>query len=154
MAASVRIIVQTDGAALDRIIHGLRARAENLSPFFEQLKAELLETEAARFAAEGAIDGEAKWQDLATATARFKAKHFPGRPILQRSGEMLTAVLHPTEEITAHSMTLTVDNAYAIYHASSQPRESNLPRRQFFVLTAKEKSRIVTRLRNYLAGLG
>lgn len=137
-----------------RRLDGLLANLDDLTPVWDQLEADWTETMKAKFAGEGEVAGEAeteKWAPLSTRYAKWKARKFPGTKILHRTGALEAAATNPTVEKTAHSLTLTVAGVpYAIYHQSHEPRESNLPRRDFASLTAAQKTRIYGYFRGHL----
>lgn len=137
---------------LNAKLHGYLGRCLDLSPAFEDIARDWSESRVEVFAGAGAYDGLDGWPELSKRYARWKEKHYPGRLMLVRTGELIKAVVFPETEITAQSLTMTIDNDYAIYHHSSEPRESNLPRRQIASLGAAQKSRWVRILRKHIAG--
>lgn len=148
---AVKLLVSVEGeVAASRIIHGAEDRARDLRPFFNAAKAEIIATETARFAEQGAVDGEPAWAALRGQYAKWKARRHPGQPILQRSGALLADVTNPTTQIEATQMTLTVATAYAVYHASRRERTSSLPRRPFFTLNKRQVGRLQRLLREWL----
>lgn len=68
--------------------------------------------------------------------ASWKAKHFPGRPILVRTGALKQSMITKGAEgnITAIGKTQAIFGTsipYGIYHDSDKRRKSKLPRRNF-----------------------
>lgn len=57
-----------------------------------------------QFAEEGSGPGRGKWADLSPAYAKWKEQHFPGQPILQRTGDMQRAL---TDSADPHAMRTT-----------------------------------------------
>lgn len=118
---------------------------------------EVNETRREIMEAEGAYEQPA-WEPLADRTRRQKAKLHGTGPfkILRRSGELFSAVTNPDVFMGPYELVMRVDNPYAIYHQSSKPRMKRadggdrLPRRPFYDLTGREKSRLVVIARQRL----
>ena len=138
-----------------RTLHGAMANADDLAPLFDAIAAEVRGSIAARFAGEGAADGQPAWAALSADYAAWKAKRYPNQPILQRTGKLLAAASNPTATTTATSLTMTIESDYAVYRESRRPRGGRLPRRAFMALSGKQRARITRLLRDHLrAGLG
>ena len=131
---------------LDRTFMGLMEEMKDLSPFFQFIADDFSATVERKFAAEGAIDGEPKWDDLSAAYAKRKEAAYPGKGILEATGTMRQAATHPDVEIGPKQLTITIDSDYAGYHQSPDPR-AILPRRAFASLTADQKRRWMSKLR-------
>jgi len=76
------------------------------------------------FASRGGVLGQT-WPRLSTAYAARKAKRYPGRPVLVRTGLMQRSF---TSKPTAMSVTITNNAPYFKYHQSSAARKK-IPRR-------------------------
>lgn len=76
------------------------------------------------FASRGGVLGQ-PWPRLSTAYAAQKAKRYPGRPVLVRTGLMQRSF---TSKPTAMSVTITNNAPYFKYHQSSAARKK-IPRR-------------------------
>jgi phage gpG-like protein len=106
-----------------------------------------------QFKTEGAAGGE-KWQELSPEYAGWKAVNFPGKPILQRSGDLmksLTSGSDPNAIKREERKTLTLGSSvpYAIYHQSPAPRKV-LPRRPEIMLTEPFKRGVMRIMQTYL----
>ena len=140
---------------LSRKLHGMLGAVSDWTPVWQTIQTDWSATMARKFDTEGAheagtdADGNPNpaWAPLSAKYAAWKAKHYPGMKILQRTGELRKASVDPETTITPTSLRLTVGSAYALYHQSSEPR-SILPRRAFASLTAKQKSRWVKAFRD------
>lgn len=73
---------------LDRAIQGRIKATSDLSPAFEKIADDFIEMQEKAFAAEGAYEGNPAWAPLSAKYAAWKAKKFPGRGILERSGAL------------------------------------------------------------------
>jgi phage gpG-like protein len=77
-----------------------------------------------------------KWPQLSEKYAEWKEKHFPGKPLLVRTGTLRSSM---TEENAQGGINLIGKSSavfgssirYGVYHDSNEPRKSNLPRRNF-----------------------
>lgn len=72
---------------LDRTLQRFELRAADASPAFEQIGDSFARAESRQFSSQGAY-GSGGWPALSPAYAAWKARHFPGKPILQRTGEL------------------------------------------------------------------
>ena len=139
--------ITVDGEVqLHEALVGRLGQIEDLRPVFRQIAGDIKAGIVRTFNAEGADEGKPAWQPLSKIYAEWKAKHFPGKPILQRSGKLMAAFTGGAgyiEEITEDSLEIGGQGVpYAIYHQSHRPRKSNLPRRAFLMLSDAMKERI------------
>lgn len=83
------------------------------------------------FASQGGILGD-QWPALSDEYALYKAKKYPGRGPLIRTGEMQSSFFYE-----ADSQGVLIGNAadHFKYHQSDETRTSNLPRRTMMALT-------------------
>jgi hypothetical protein len=110
---------------------------KDLSPAWHQIHDNFLQIEREQFYSGGARSGH-QWQPLSPSYAVWKAKHFPGKPIMQRTGAMMadfTSTI-PTQ-IEPLRLTMTPATPYAIYH--QQGRGFN-PVRKVVQLTESDKT--------------
>lgn len=90
------------------------------------------------FESRGAVIGEG-WKALNPAYAAWKAKHFPGRGILERTGKMRKSF----QAESGNDYTRVFNNTdYFKYHQSRMPR-AVLPRRVMMKLDEKRKQTII-----------
>ncbi|NUQ01235.1 MAG: phage virion morphogenesis protein [Armatimonadetes bacterium] len=151
-SSSIQFTVDIAGERqLSRTLHGLLGRVADWRPVFEAIAEDWSESRAATFGQEGAFEGGRKWAPLSERYARWKARHFPGMPILQRTGALQRATTQPVTELSAQQLVLTIDNDYAVYHQSPAPRQV-LPRRPFASLTRLQRGRWVGILRRHIWG--
>lgn len=106
-----------------------------------------------QFKTEGAEGGE-KWPALSPAYAGWKEIHFPGMPILQRTGALQASLTSRTDanavvvEERKH-LTLGSRIGYGVYHQSTAPR-TRLPRRPPIVFTEAFKRGVMHHIQVYL----
>ncbi len=122
---------------------------------FSMMADEFFESMANVFSAEGAFEERSRWQELSPAYAKWKARHFPGRKILERTGRMkrsLTTKGGPDNvlEITPKSLSVGTRVPYAMYH---QKGTSRMPMRKIIELTNAQKRRWVRIMHTYMYGV-
>jgi len=76
---------------LNRALRGRIRATSDLSPAFERMADDFEETQKQVFDREGAGDGRRRWQPLSAAYADWKARHYPGAKILERTGRLRDA---------------------------------------------------------------
>lgn len=78
-----------------------------------------------------ASEGRGTWAPLSKEYAAWKARHYPGRPILVATGELRAAATSSERLLSDRAgsmMTLRIDDPKAAYHGGRQ-RSGLLPRR-------------------------
>lgn len=138
---------------LDRGIARFADGVSDYTPIWPVIEDEFYAEERAQFASEGAESGE-KWAPLSEAYAQWKEVHFPGQPILRRTGDLersLTSGSDPNSVKIEQRKQLTLGSRvpYAIYHQSIAPR-TKLPRRPMINLTEGFKRGVMRHLQAYL----
>jgi phage gpG-like protein len=138
---------------MDRAIARFADGVSDYRPIWPVIEDDFYAQEKDQFASEGAEGGE-KWPELAPEYAEWKATAFPGKPILQRSGDLygsLTSPNNPNAVRIEERKTLTLGSRvpYAIYHQSPLPRK-RLPRRPEIMLTEPFKRAVMHHIQTYL----
>jgi phage gpG-like protein len=121
----------------------------DLRPAFEDIANRFAQMELAQFVTQGSSGGEV-WSPLSPRYGAAKARAWPGRPILVRTGELrrqLTRRPFGVERITADSMHLGTSLPYARYHQTGTPR---MPRRPPVNLTEGQRRELVKLVQAYL----
>ena len=100
---------------------------------------------------QGSKIGE-KWERLKEPYRSWKAKNFPGRGILIRTGAMNKKRSNSgwRTRVSAMQTTLWNQSPYFKYHQSNKTRKSNLPRRVMMKLADKQKTTIIKEFQKYL----
>lgn len=106
-----------------------------------------------QFRTEGEEGGD-RWKELTPDYAGWKEAHFPGKPILERTGDLLSSLTNPNDPNTVRiegRKTLTLGSAipYAIYHQTGS-RDSKLPARPEIQLTEAFKRSVMHNVQVYL----
>jgi phage gpG-like protein len=138
---------------MDRGIARFSDGITDYRPIWPVIEDDFYAQEKAQFKSEGAEGGE-RWQELTPEYAGWKAVRFPGRPILQRTGDLvksLTSGNDPNAVRVRERKTLTLGSKipYAIYHQSPKPRK-RLPRRPEIMLTEAFKRGVMHHMHDYL----
>lgn len=115
------------------------AACADLRPAFERVVPIVPQMVADTFAAQGP-----GWRPLSPGYAAWKAAHFPGQPLLVRSGEGKAAATRPDgweTKFAPDRLTMTYRGpAYMAYHQQGGGR---LPQRQWLVVTPAYQERMV-----------
>ena len=115
---------------------GEQARIERLAVFLTDLRSfwPLLVPVATgwwrkQFDTSGEFGGQ-QWAPLSPGYEAWKSVNFPGKGILQRTGEMKRAASNPSRAVTPTSLTLTIESDVLPYHQQDDNAVGGrLPRR-------------------------
>lgn len=140
-----------DGQAkFDGAFRVLAEGLTDLRPVWPEIELQFFRAELEQFSSEGARGG-ARWQPLSARYAKWKAKRYPGKPILQRTGRLLrslSVVGGPDSVRIVEPMSLTLGTRmpYAGYHQRGAKR---LPQREPLNLTRDDYGKFVSRIYRY-----
>lgn len=110
--------------------------ASDLSEPLADIGDKLLQAVGDQFATEGAHGLGRRWQPLSQAYAAWKEQHYPGRPILVRTGDMRSAALSKGAlSVSPRRLTYEVDSEYAIYHQEGR----GVPQRKIVALSNADR---------------
>ena len=115
----VRVHFDIDGdAQYSRAFEALEHEARDMSDPLERIADDLLRQIGLQFQTEGAYGLGTVWRPLSREYAAWKEEHFPGRPILVRTGEMREHMLDKprTVRVTAQRMVYEVASDVPVYH--------------------------------------
>ncbi|MDM7461678.1 MAG: phage virion morphogenesis protein [bacterium] len=130
-------------------------RVENLQPAFERILPLLQHYTENYLAREGRYEGNPPFAPLSPRYARYKAKRYPGAPILTRSGRLRASLASITSDSIADAspdaLVYGTRTPYALYH---QYGTRKMPKRPPLKLSKTLSTRIITILRNYLLEQG
>jgi phage gpG-like protein len=138
---------------MDRGIARFSDGLTDYRPIWPIIEDDFYAQEKAQFATVGAEGGE-QWKELSPAYADWKEAHYPGKPILQRTGDLVKSLTSGSDPNTVkieerRTLTLGSKIPYAIYHQSPAPRKV-LPRRPEIMLTEEFKRSVMHHLQIYL----
>lgn len=146
VAGSVEFRFELEGEVqMHRRLTGVMARMISWRPAFRLIAEDFRAHMASVFDSEGGATKSGQWPPLSSAYAKWKARHYPGRPILVRTGtlrESLTKAGHPEaiQDLSDDALSIGTSVPYAIYHQSIRPRK-RLPRRAMIDLPESVKAR-------------
>lgn len=86
--------------ALRRYLLTLNERSQNFYPAWNSVLNILYEAEQQLFAREGRTSEHGKWEELSPRYAAWKAKHYPGMPILTLTGRFRGSMTDPSGQHT------------------------------------------------------
>lgn len=134
---------------LSRTLADRAERAEDVRPAWDAIADRFEEAERRQFGSEGTY-GSGGWAPLSPKYAAWKARHYPGRPILVREGDLresLTSRPFGVEVIEPHRMILGSDVVHGGYH---QAGSGALPQRRPIELPEQERQEWVRILQRFL----
>lgn len=114
-------------AQIARRLARVSIAARNVAPAWEVIAESFLAVERDQFDSQGSLSGG--WAPLSEGYAAWKARHYPGKPILQRTGDLAASLTEGPEirVIEASFMILGSAVPYGRYHQTGTPR---MPRRR------------------------
>ncbi|WP_427017868.1 phage virion morphogenesis protein [Pseudarthrobacter sp. P1] len=141
-----QLTINTPGAdAFVLVLDRFRQQLANASPAFEAMADHQALINKKQFFSHGAY-GSGGWAPLSPAYATWKAHHFPGRGVLERTGDLresLTDRPFGIDEITDTKMVIGTGVDYAPYH---QNGTKNMPARPLFGKTTKEDTKVFAKI--------
>lgn len=133
----------------------LYQRIDDLSPAFQRMIPALQDYVRKRIETGGTWHGMPAFAPLSPQYARYKARRYPGAPILVRSGRLRDALASITPDTIADiqpdRLTFGASIPYAIYH---QLGTYKMPARPPLKLSRTIQTHLLTILRHYLVEVG
>lgn len=138
---------------LDRGIARFSDGVSDYRPIWPVIEDDFYAMEKDQFKTEG-VEGGDKWQPLSAEYGKWKETKYPGKPILQRTGDLVKSLTSGSDPNTVKiearkTLTLGTKIPYAIYHQSPGPR-TKLPRRPEIMLNEAFKRSVMHNLQVYL----
>lgn len=144
----MRITLAIDGVeVVDRALARYVARLTDATPAFEDIGRQLADNNTATFAQQGQ-----GWAPLSARYAAYKVRHFPGRPILVRTGALrdsLTQRPFGIDRVLPQSGTFGSAARYGRYHQQGTPR---MPARPPLDVTEQTRKTMAKTLQRYIVG--
>jgi phage gpG-like protein len=130
----------------------LYKRIEDLTPAWQRMIPALQDYIARRIASGGTLHNLPPFAPLSPRYARYKARRYPGAPILVRSGRLRNALTQPDHpdaiaDMQPDRLTFGTRIPYALYH---QLGTRKMPARPPIKLSKPIQTQLLTILRNYL----
>lgn len=112
---------------VDRTLEQMELRGLDARPAWSAIAESFVRGEARQFASEGEW-GSGGWPPLSPPYAAWKAAHYPGMPILQRTGTLARSLTEgpAVRVLEPHDMWIGSDVAYGAYHQQGD----GVPRRR------------------------
>lgn len=134
---------------INRTLLRFADNVHDATPVWEKLAAKFATLEKRQFNSEGQ-SGSGGWVPLSPTYAAWKRRHFPGRRILERTGDLrksLTERPFAVEQIEPGFMVLGSDVAYGAFH---QRGGDHLPRRRPVELTAYQRTDWIKTIQRFI----
>ena len=146
MASEIKLRV-SGASELTRRLKAQEAAAVDLRPVWLELRERFVRYETRTFSSQGGVSG--RWAPLSPEYGAWKAQHYGGKRILQRSGDLMRSLSSDLaiEVITPHSMLLGSDSRYGHFH---QTGTKNMPRRKVIDLSEGERRLWIRAIRDHL----
>jgi phage gpG-like protein len=129
----------------------LYKRIDDLTPAWQRMIPALQDYIARRIASGGTLHNLPPFAPLSPRYARYKAKRYPGAPILVRTGRLFRSLTTNTDDTIADiqpdHLTFGTRVPYALYH---QLGTRKMPARPPIKLSKPIQTQLLTILRNYL----
>jgi hypothetical protein len=124
--SDVRFIAQVKNAKQKFI--KLIDNVEDMSPVFKEFLNEYKEIIAQNFESRGKIMERERWAQYTPIYLAWKQKHFPGKPMLEITGDLKNAALNFQSQVGQKTLMMKVEGADYFYYV--QERQTN-PRHYF-----------------------
>lgn len=147
----MRIDVEVFGdSQVDRELLKYQDRADDMTPALQFLADDFYEMEQRQFASQGGF-ASAGWAPLSPTYAAQKAAAFPGKGILEATGDLLESLTRPgvraIRDISPDELHVATRVPYARFH---QTGTRKMPRRRVVEFRAQDRVRWVKVLQSYL----
>lgn len=123
-------------AQVDRTLEVVSLHAQDATPVWEELADRFLDDERRQFQSEGAY-GSGRWAPLSPKYAAWKARHWPGRGILVRTGELVASLTQGPQVRVITPSQMAVGSA--VDHGKYHQRGQGVPRRRPVELPESER---------------
>ena len=136
---------------VDRTLSRIHDDINDFTPAWEAMAEDFLSAEKAQFASSGAT-GSGGWSPLSPRYAAWKARRFPGQPILVRTGRLrdtLTKRPFGVERIDPKQMAIGSDVSYGLFHQQGTDR---MPRRRPVELAEAMRRQMIKRAQEHAFG--
>lgn len=148
----MRLSIEVHGLNIvDRELLRFSERTADISPAAAEIEGQLTVYNRRNFASEGAESAFGRtWPPLSPRYRKWKQKHYPGQPILVRTGALrksLTETPMGVHEVTRTTIRLGSGLPYARYHQTGGP---HLPKRPPIALYEWQKRDLVRTLQRWL----
>lgn len=141
----IRFVAEVGGVeVLNRAFNRVDRGIDDFRNFAPGIAREFYAIEEQQFRSEGAAGASGKWAPLSLSYARFKARAFPGAPILQRERSLYESLTSPDApdsvfRVSQSEIVIGTKSPYARAHQSGGGR---LPARPPISFTERDRRRL------------
>ena len=132
------------------------AAVKDWRPAFKQIAADFYKVEKQQFETQGSR--KSAWEALSPKYALYKNRHFPGKKILERTGELKKSLttasgVDSVYVETYQELRVGAESKVGSWHQHGVPEDvgSRMPARRPMDLTPKDKSRWVKYMHEFMA---
>lgn len=141
----MRFSIIVDGIPqFDRAFNRVSETVNDLTPVWKAIEREFHKIEREQFDSEGARGASGKWKPLKPKYQKIKARNYPGKRILERTGKLRRSLTGETADTVSN---IRSDNAefgtslpYALAHQRGSGR---LPKREVISFSDAQKRRMM-----------
>ncbi len=146
----MQLLIEVDGdEQLNRVLTRFTDRIQDVTPAWDAIASVIAADEGEQFDSEGRF-ASGGWSPLSPGYAAGKQRHYPGKPILERTGvlrESLTRRPFGVERLSPQEMTIGTGVPYSKYHQRGTDR---MPQRRPLEVTGERRNDLVKILQRYV----
>lgn len=143
---------------LQRRLEGVIGRLGDMRPALEKIAGDFHRTMEGAFASEGGSNAEGRWRELSPDYAKWKARHYPGKRILERTGALRASLAEnkgkgAIERYEGNALTIgtSVTSARGYpYGVAHQQGRGRVPERKIIDLSDTVKRRWVKIMQDHI----
>ncbi len=124
--SDIRLVAQTEKAKQKFV--RLIEKVDDISPVFKEFLNEYKEIIAQNFESRGKIMERERWAQYSPGYLKWKQKNYPGKPMLEITGDLKNAALNFQSVVGAKTLVMKVEGADYFFYV--QERKTN-PRHYF-----------------------
>lgn len=134
---------------VDRTLDGIVDRSTDMRPAWDVLSHSFSQMEREQFGSLGAYGGQT-WSPLSPRYAAWKARHFPGKSIMQRSGDLFRSLAGAAPSIDIRELNYAIFGTDVEYAGFHQRGGGNLPQRKVIEMPDSLRRQWVKVIQRYL----
>jgi phage gpG-like protein len=133
--------------AINVLTTAQRLCTDPITPAKRELTDWVHQKEARQFSTEGGAGQSGRWQRLSPGYARWKAIHYPGAGILERTGRLMRSLLSRTGDSIERSSIRLLELGTSVHYARYHQRGEGLPKRPPIDITNRDAAEIAAIIR-------
>jgi phage gpG-like protein len=146
-------VVRITGEGIEPLKIGLlrlRTLTDDISSAWPAVTQELRDIMAEQFTSQGALGQTGRWASLDKKYAARKARQFPGRTILERSGALRASLQVQTGDSIVEGSPRALFFGTSVPYAGFHQKGEGVPKRAIFAMTNRQTARIGMVLHKWL----